>query len=90
METVILSIRTDKATKQEAEKLFDELGFNTTTAVNAFLKCAIREQVIPFNLKLGTPNKATRLAIEEGREILSDPVRKAYSSMEDLKEALDV
>ena len=90
METVILSIKTDKATKQEAEKLFDELGFNMTTAVNAFLKCAVREQAIPFNLKLDTPNKATRLAIEEGREILSDPVRKAYSSMEDLKEALDV
>ena len=66
METVILSIKTDKATKQEAEKLFDELGFNMTTAVNAFLKCAIREQAIPFDLKLDVPNRATRLAIEEG------------------------
>ncbi len=90
METMILSIRTDKATKQEAEKLFDELGFNMTTAVNAFLKCAVREQAIPFDLKLDIPNKATMLAIEEGKEILSDPVGKTYSSMEDLKEALDI
>ncbi len=61
-----------------------------TTAVNAFLKCAVREQAIPFDLKLDIPNKATRLAIEEGKEILSDPAGKTYSSMEDLKEALDI
>ena len=90
METVILSIKTDKATKQEAEKLFDELGLDLTTAVNAFLKCAVREQAIPFDLKLDTPNKATRLAIEEGKKILSNPTRKACSSMEGLEKALDI
>lgn len=43
-----------------------------TTAVNMFLKKTIRENGIPFSLKLNTPNKITMAAIEEGRRIASD------------------
>ena len=36
-----LNIRTSKETKAAAEKIFDELGINTSTAFNIFLKAVI-------------------------------------------------
>lgn len=68
-----LNIRTDKAIKEQAERIFNELGLNMTTAINLFLRTAIREHGIPFELKLDVPNDTTAAAIEEGRNLLADP-----------------
>lgn len=68
-----LNIRTDKAIKEQAEQIFNELGLNMTTAINLFLRTAIREHGIPFELKLDVPNDTTASAIEEGRNLLADP-----------------
>ena len=43
MATTNLNIRTDKEVKDKAEEIFSELGLNMTTAVNIFLRTAIRE-----------------------------------------------
>ena len=51
MATTNLNIRTDKEVKDKAEEIFSELGLNMTTAVNIFLRTAIREHGIPFELK---------------------------------------
>lgn len=59
-----------------------------TTAINIFLRTTIRENGIPFSLKLEAPNDTTIAAIEEGRRIASDPSVKGYRNMEDLKAAL--
>jgi DNA-damage-inducible protein J len=90
MATTNLNIRTDKEIKEQAEMIFSELGLNMTTAVNMFLRTAVRERGIPFELKLDTPNEVTVAAIEEGRRIMSDNSVPAYSSMDELREALDV
>lgn len=90
MATTNLNIRTDKAIKDQAEKIFNELGLNVTTAVNIFLRTVIREQGIPFELKLDVPNDTTIAAIEEGRRVMADPTAPRYSSMEELKAALEV
>lgn len=84
-----LNIRTDKAVKEAAENIFAELGLNMTTAVNMFLRQTIRENGIPFSLKLNTPNEITAAAIAEGRRIAADPNVRGYKSLTDLKEALD-
>lgn len=90
MESTNLNIRTDKAVKAAAEKIFEELGMNMTTAVNIFLRQTIRENGIPFELKLSVPNETTAAAIEEGRRIAHDPNVKGYKSIDELKAALDV
>lgn len=84
-----LNIRTEKAVKEAAESIFAELGLNMTTAVNMFLRQTIRENGIPFSLKLNTPNEITMAAIAEGRKIAADPNVIGYRSLDDLKEALD-
>ena len=90
MATTNLNIRIDKDIKDQAEEIFNELGLNMTTAVNMFLRAAIREQGIPFELKLDVPNETTAAAIEEGRKMMSDSSAPRYSSMDTLKEALEV
>ena len=90
MSTTNLNIRTEKAVKEQAEKIFSELGLNMTTAINMFLRTAIREHGIPFDLKLDVPNDTTVVAIEEGRKLMVDPTAPRYSSMDDLKAALEV
>ena len=42
------TINIDDTTKKEAQELFKDLGMNLTTAINIFLKQAIREQGLPF------------------------------------------
>ena len=90
MATTNLNIRTEKAIKDQAESIFNELGINMTTAVNMFLRTAIREHGIPFELKLDVPNDTTAAAIEEGRKLMADQAAPRYSSMEELKAALEV
>ena len=82
MATTNLNIRTEKAIKDQAESIFKELGINMTTAVNMFLRTAIREHGIPFELKLDVPNDSTAAAIEEGRKLMADQAAPRYSSME--------
>lgn len=90
MSTTNINIRTDKEVKDEAEKIFTELGLNMSTAINIFLRTTIRENGIPFKLNLNTQNKITAQAIEERRKIIDDEKVESYSSIEDLRKALGV
>jgi DNA-damage-inducible protein J len=67
-----INIRIEKDVKVAAEKIFEELGLNMTTAVNMFLRQTIRENGIPFELKVYAPNRTTPAAIAEGRRIAYD------------------
>ncbi len=89
METTNLNIRTDREVKLEAEKIFEELGLSMTTAINIFLRQTIRENGMPFALKLDAPNATTAAAIAEGRKLAQDRSAKGYTSMSDLRAALD-
>ena len=90
MATTNLNIRTDKAVKDQAERIFSELGLNMTTAINMFLRTTIRENGIPFSLKLDVPNEVTTAAIEEGRRIAEDRSVKGYTNIDELRAALEV
>ena len=88
MDSTNLTIRTDKEVKAEAERIFNALGLNMTTAVNIFLRQTIRENGIPFDLKLNVPNDTTAAAIEEGRKLAYDKTAQGYTDMDSLKAAL--
>lgn len=90
MMTTNLNIRTEKESKDQAERIFDELGLNMTTAINIFPRTTIREHGNPFELKLDAPNESTIAAIEEGRKLMDDPNTHRYTSIDALKEALEV
>ena len=90
MESTNLNIRTDKEVKIAAERIFEELGLNMTTAVNIFLRQTIRENGIPFELKLNVPNDVTAAAIEEGRKLAYDKTASGYTNMKNKKAGLGV
>mgnify|MGYP002774709699 CR=1 FL=1 len=90
MASTNLNIRTDKAVKDQAEAIFNELGLNMTTAVNMFLKTVIRQNGITLDLRLDVPNETTAAAIDEGRKLMNDPSAPRYLSMDELKTALKV
>ena len=90
MPSTNLNIRTEKEVKEKADQIYSELGLNMTTAINIFLRTAIREHGIPFSLKLDIPNEATVNAIEEGRRIAFDKSAESYSNIDELKAVLDI
>jgi len=90
MATTNINIRTDADVKAKAESIFEAFGLNMSTAINMFLRQTIRENGIPFALKLDVPNEVTAAAIKEGRELAYDKSAKGYISMEELKAALDI
>ena len=61
METVNVTVRMERQTRDDSAKLFSELGISTTQAINMFLKQAAREQRIPFEV-------TARPTIEYGNE----------------------
>lgn len=87
--TATVNIRTDKNVKEHAEQIFNELGLSMSSAINMFLKTTIRENGIPFALKLDIPNEETAAAITEGKKLLEDSSIRGYSNMDALRAALD-
>jgi DNA-damage-inducible protein J len=84
MATKNITIRMDEELKEQSEKLFTALGMNMTTAITTFIKQAVREQGIPFNITLEVPNKETREAIMESEKLIANPNTKKYTNLDDL------
>lgn len=85
MATVNISIKIDEETKKEAQKLFKDLGLSLSTAINIFLKQAIREKGIPFYISSLPENSELVQAFEEAKQIKKNPSNyKSYSSPEEM------
>lgn len=70
--------------------LFKNLGFNMSTAINMFLKRAIYERGIPFDVKELSPSKEFIGALKELDYMEKHPDEyKKYSSVEELMEDLN-
>jgi DNA-damage-inducible protein J len=76
MATVNITIRIDEKDKVEAEKLFSEFGLTMNAAFNMFTKQAIREQAIPFKIKM---NNSIKLLDKNTLDNLSDKSDKKYT-----------
>lgn len=52
MATSLLQVRVEDSLKDEAARVFERLGIDTSTAVRMFLKRAVMENGIPFRMTL--------------------------------------
>ena len=76
-----INISIDADTKAKAQELFADFGLDISTAINLFLRQAIRENAIPFNVSREVPNSDTVAAINEFEEFKKNPNGyKRYSS----------
>ena len=89
MATAPTQIRIDSDIKKQASYLFSNLGLDMSSAVNLFLHQCVLRGGIPFSIELPRYNQATLDAMEEARRISRDPSVKGYTSMEELKKALE-
>ena len=84
MSTTNICVRVDTELKAQAETLFNDLGMNLSTAVTVFLRQAVRENRIPFEITRDRPNRETAAAMRDAAHLARDPGAKGYADPEDL------
>ena len=87
--TSAINVNVPSDVKEEANAIFSNLGLNMSTAINMFLKRAIYERGIPFDVKEPKPSKEFLEAIQEVEYMESHSEEyKSYDNIEELKKAL--
>ena len=89
MATAPTQIRIDADVKQQASVLFGRLGLDMSSAVNLFLHQCILRGGLPFAVEMPRYNQETLDAMAEARILSRDPNAPGYTSMEELKAALE-
>jgi DNA-damage-inducible protein J len=84
--TATINVRVAPEIKQEADRLFADLGMNTANAINIFLRQALRVGGIPFAVAQNIPNRETVAAIEEGRDLVKSKKARFATSDEMFKD----
>ncbi|MCL1906389.1 MAG: type II toxin-antitoxin system RelB/DinJ family antitoxin [Propionibacteriaceae bacterium] len=86
--TATISVRLDDDLKKQADELFHDFGLTMSAALTMFVKQAVREQAIPFEVTR-QPNATTMAAFAEAKAIARDPSVQGYATAEELFAALD-
>ena len=85
MATTNITMRMDEELKIQLQELVANLGMDMTTFFTLSAKQAVREQRIPFDISMRTPNSETIEAINEIEEYKKNPnAYKKYSSFAEL------
>ena len=64
-ETTNLNIRIDRDLKEEADQVFRSLGLNLTTAITVFVRQAVRQKKIPFEIAIYPGNDSKSVMMSE-------------------------
>ncbi len=80
--TVPVTIRLDKNINERADQVFDSMGLNLSTAVNIFIRQALRENKIPF--QIGIPVDS-----ENEQEILKESIAQDEAGRTTADESLE-
>ena len=78
--------RIEKDLRSQSEALFGALGMNLGTAINVFLRKAVRVGGFPFDICLENAEKETFEAMMEAERIAKDTSVRAYSADEAIAE----
>lgn len=85
MAKVSTNISLDPELKEKATKLFSNFGLDLSTAITLFLSQSVREERIPFEIRMNVPNKETVEALKELDEMKSNKKKyKRYNSFEEI------
>lgn len=82
-------IRIDADIKQQATDLFNNLGLDMSSAVNLFLHQCVLRGGLPFTVEMPSYSQHTLDAMDEARRISHDPDVKGYTSLDELRKALE-
>ncbi len=80
-----VSFRMDDATKKKFERLCDDLGMSMSTAVNVFIKKAVQEHGMPFEVKTDPFYSETNMRVLEESIARLNQGRGVTKTMEELE-----
>lgn len=60
-----ITLRIDPEIKKQAEAMFADMGLTMSTAINIFIRQALRQGKIPFEITSDIPNAETLAAIDD-------------------------
>lgn len=88
--TTNITIRIDKDLKKSVDNLFKNLGTNTNSAINMFLRQCDREQSLVFTPTMApTPNKELLATLKEIEDYKNGKIElDSYEDVKDLRKAL--
>lgn len=88
--TTNMTIRIDKDLKKSVDSLFKNLGTNTNSAINMFLRQCDREQGLVFTPTMApTPSKALLASLQEIEDYKNGKVElESYEDVKALRKAL--
>lgn len=83
MANINVTIQMDKNLKLQSEELFKDLGLSLSAAINIFIKQAVREQRIPFEIKRNVTHfqQAPDNKVEEISDQLIINNRESYKDL---------
>ena len=87
-DTSNITIRMDNTLRKQAEELFSDFGLTLSAAYIMFIKQAVREQRIPFEITRNIPNGITLAAINETEDMDNDLDAKTFASVDELMKDL--
>lgn len=84
MAKVSTNISLDPELKEKAIKLFSNFGLDLSTAITLFLSQSVREEKIPFEIRMNIPNQETIEALKEKEAMKDKKKYKRYDSFEEI------
>lgn len=81
-----INVRVDDEVKKEAQDIFLSLGMDMSTAINVFLRQAIRLRSIPFHISSELPRNSPQPGGWEGKIWMADDFN---APIEDFKEYME-
>ena len=90
MSKISTNISIDQDLKNAAANLFNKFGLDFSTAITLFLQQSVREQRIPFEIRMEVPNEETLEALAEFNKMKNNKDEyKRYSSLKELLKDLN-
>ena len=74
MKESILEIKMDSELKEQAEKLYEQMGTTFAEAIRIFAKQSVREKAMPFTMHLAVLGEKRTLGIANGKYFIPDDI----------------
>jgi len=88
--TSAINVNVPADVKEEANALFNNLGLTMSGAINIFLKKALSEGGIPFEIKERKPSKRLLEALRESEDIINGKIEaKRYNDFDEMLEDIE-
>lgn len=90
MPKCVIQVRMDENIKKKVDALFDNLGFDTPTAIRIFLAQSLQAHGLPFNVKQSDSTIENFKAIDETGTYTKTGQAKSFKNVDDIFEDLEI